>query len=133
MGARRRSGARWLIPIGLLLLAGGIAALIGSGDEDVVNWLKDNATCNERPCTYDEAKSILTGAGVLGTAGGGGLTLFGLWRGLRAGSRAPEAAPSDDGTADPLARLARLDARLAEGELDIGEYNRLRDVILREL
>lgn len=127
------SGARWLLLIGFVLAAAGVAALIGAGDEEVVNWLKDNATCNDRPCTYDEAKGILTGIGVVGIVAGLATTGFGLWRLSRSGERRPPSAATAERSVEPLDRLADLDAMLARGELEVNAYMRRRADILREL
>ena len=143
----------WLIPIGILLLAGGIAALIGTANANVVDWIKDNSSCNERQCTYDEAKTILLTFGIFGTVAGAAITGFALWRALRgrdagpvmppeaglppAAAEEPDSSrfgfpdkPAGDAPAD---RLAMLDEQLAEGSLGFEEYSKRRGDILEEI
>lgn len=147
-----------MILVGMFVLAGGIAALIGTGDDEVVRWFQENSSCNERPCTEQEAKDILTGIGGVAAVGGGALILFGARRALRNRDRGPslpsaplpqeplpQAPASDDrygGTFGPprervansaADRLAQLDAQLAGGQINSQDYMRARGRILRDL
>lgn len=112
----------WLIPIGVLLLVGGIAALVNTANSDVVDWIKDNSSCNERPCTYDEAKTILLTLGVLATVAGAAMTIFALWRAVRTRDAGPVLPPPP--APEPVSANPAQPVEPATGEGEPGEATR---------
>ena len=113
---------------GVILLLVAAAAAIPVFDQGALESLTENSTCNGRPCTEDEVKTIATaislGSGIIGIV----LVLLGVGRAVRGRSETPDISETlgsvGDEYGERMEALSKLDEAYGRGEVDEGSYRR---------
>jgi hypothetical protein len=123
--------ARGVIFAGLILLAVAAVAAIPVFDQGALEWFTEHSTCNDRPCTESEAKTIATVVSAVTGAIGLALLLAGVGRAVRGTGSAPGpsklTASADEGYDARMEARARLDEAYGRGEVGEDEYRRRRE------
>lgn len=122
-----------VIAIGLFLLLVAAGAAVPLLDQGLLAWLAENADCNDRRCTEEEMRTVLTAV----LAGAGGLGAILLAGGVVGAVRRREEAPSlsglgadGEGYEGRMEALARLDEAYGRGQVPEERYQEIRDRLM---
>lgn len=120
-----------MIIVGPIFLLVAAVAAIPVFDQGALEWFAEQSTCNDRPCTESEAKTIATVVSALAGAVGLALLLGGVGRAVRGvgsgrGTSELKASP-EEGFDARMEALARLDEAYGRGEVGEEDYRRRRN------